>query len=69
VELEGRQWRKSSYSGGGNTECVEVAFGPEVVGVRDSKKVATRLAFTPTAWRAFLSSPAFGHTRLITSLP
>jgi hypothetical protein len=67
--VEARQWRKSSYSQGANTNCVEVAFAPEVVGVRDSKKVAPRLAFTPTAWRAFLSSPAFGHTRPITSLP
>lgn len=53
--LEARQWRKSSYSQGGNTECVEVAFAPEVVAVRDSKNTAPRLAFTPTAWRAFIS--------------
>jgi hypothetical protein len=32
-----------------------VAFTPEVVGVRDSKNAAPRLAFTPTAWRAFLA--------------
>ena len=54
---EAQQWRKSSYSGGANTECVEVAFAPEVVGVRDSKNTAPRLAFTPTAWRAFLGGP------------
>ncbi|MFD7655548.1 DUF397 domain-containing protein [Actinosynnema sp. NPDC059797] len=53
--LEAKQWRKSSYSGGGNTNCVEVAFAPEAVGVRDSKNTAPRLAFTPTAWRAFVS--------------
>ncbi|MFT7834911.1 DUF397 domain-containing protein [Saccharothrix sp. BKS2] len=52
--LEARQWRKSSFSGGGNTNCVEVAFAPEAVGVRDSKNTAPRLAFTLTAWRAFL---------------
>lgn len=57
MALEGRQWRKSSYSGGGNTECVEVAIAPEVVGVRDSKNTAPRLAFTPTSWRAFLGAP------------
>ena len=54
MELEARQWRKSSYSQGGNTNCVEVAFAPEVVGVRDSKNTAPRLAFAPTTWRAFL---------------
>ena len=69
MEPKARRWRKSSYSQGGNTNCVEVAFSSEVVGVRDSKKIAPRLAFTPTAWRAFLSSPALGHTRPITSLP
>ncbi|GAA1303432.1 DUF397 domain-containing protein [Saccharothrix xinjiangensis] len=51
---EARQWRKSSYSGGANTECVEVAFEPVSVGVRDSKNTAPRLTFSPTAWRAFL---------------
>ncbi len=57
MELEAGQWRKSSYSQGANTECVEVAFAPEVVGVRDSKNTAPLLAFTPAAWRAFLSEP------------
>lgn len=52
--MEEGQWRRSSYSGGGNTECVEVAFAPRAVGVRDSKNSASRLAFTPTAWHAFL---------------
>ncbi|MFT7841430.1 DUF397 domain-containing protein [Saccharothrix sp. BKS2] len=52
--LEARQWRKSSYSEGENTECVEVAFAPEGVGVRDSKNTAPHLTFTPTTWRAFL---------------
>jgi hypothetical protein len=48
------RWRKSSYSANEGTDCVEVAFAPETVGVRDSKNTAPRLAFTPTAWRAFL---------------
>ncbi|MEU9965245.1 DUF397 domain-containing protein [Streptomyces samsunensis] len=30
-------WFKSSYSGAGNTECVEVAFRPGSSAVRDSK--------------------------------
>jgi hypothetical protein len=48
-------WRKSSYSGSsGNGACVEVAFGAEAVGVRDSKNVdGPRLGFTPESWREF----------------
>ncbi|HEX6340793.1 DUF397 domain-containing protein [Umezawaea sp.] len=30
-------WRKSSYSGGGGSECVELAFPTAGVAVRDSK--------------------------------
>ncbi|MFB6951197.1 DUF397 domain-containing protein, partial [Streptomyces niveus] len=30
-------WRKSSFSGGGNGNCLEVADGHPVVPVRDSK--------------------------------
>jgi Domain of unknown function (DUF397) len=48
-------WRKSSYSGdSGNGSCVEVAFGVDAVGVRDSKNAdGPRLAFAPECWRAF----------------
>ncbi|WP_306746513.1 DUF397 domain-containing protein [Saccharothrix yanglingensis] len=31
-----------------------MAFAPGAVGVRDSKDAAPRLAFSPTAWHAFL---------------
>jgi hypothetical protein len=50
-----QEWRKSSYSGGsGNTDCVEVAFAVDAVGVRDSKNTTgPRLAFPANAWRAF----------------
>jgi hypothetical protein len=48
-------WRKSSYSGGGNGDCVEVAFGPEVVGVRDSKNTdGPELAFSASTWQKFV---------------
>ncbi|MCS7484273.1 DUF397 domain-containing protein [Umezawaea endophytica] len=30
-------WRKSSYSGGGGTECVEVALPARRIAFRDSK--------------------------------
>jgi hypothetical protein len=30
-------WRTSSYSGDANGNCVEVAIGPDVVHIRDTK--------------------------------
>jgi hypothetical protein len=50
-------WRKSSYSGGsGNNSCVEVAFVADAVGVRDSKNTqGPTLAFSPAAWRGFVT--------------
>jgi hypothetical protein len=49
-------WRKSSYSEGGDGNCVEVAEGlPGVVPVRDSKTPhGPVLRFPATAWTAFL---------------
>ncbi|MFF5973761.1 DUF397 domain-containing protein [Streptomyces sp. NPDC012769] len=51
-------WHKSSYSGGGGNDCVEVADnGPGVVFVRDTKDhAAGLLAVSPAAWTAFLES-------------
>jgi uncharacterized protein DUF397 len=48
-------WRKSSYSGNGGTNCVEVACNTGgVVDVRDSKNPSgPRLSFDPAAWRRF----------------
>ena len=37
-DLKGAAWRKSSYSGGGGGECIEIADNvPGVIPVRDSK--------------------------------
>jgi hypothetical protein len=48
-------WRKSSFSG--DTECVEVAVSPDLVGVRDSKNVeGEQLRMTAEAWTTFLST-------------
>lgn len=54
--VEGRAvWRKSSYSGNPNTDCVEVAFATDDVGVRDSKNAAgPKLIFAAEAWRDFV---------------
>jgi hypothetical protein len=60
MELNGARWRKSSRSSGNGGNCVEVADNlPGVVAVRDSKDPAgPALAFTPTAWRAFVTGVA-----------
>ncbi len=51
-------WRKSSYSGSGGGDCVEVAAVGVVVHVRDSKDSENpdggRLRFSAAAWAAFL---------------
>ena len=47
------RWRKSSYSGNGGGNCVEVAADGRVI-VRDSQdRAGTVLRFPPAAWRKF----------------
>ncbi|MEU6340486.1 DUF397 domain-containing protein [Streptomyces sp. NPDC046977] len=49
-------WFTSSYSNDDGGDCVEVAFGPGAVLVRDSKdRAGARLVFGPDAWRAFVA--------------
>ncbi|MFD7060408.1 DUF397 domain-containing protein [Streptomyces sp. NPDC059906] len=56
-DLTTATWRKSSYSDGGGTNCVEVADGcPGLVPVRDSKMPDGRvLAFVTASWGAFVA--------------
>ncbi|MFE7231885.1 DUF397 domain-containing protein [Streptomyces sp. NPDC001231] len=52
-------WFKSSYSGGGGDNCIEVALRPGVVLVRDSKDTQRQsLAVSPDAWSAFTALAA-----------
>ena len=47
-------WRKSSYSGNGGGECVEIDASPGAVVVRDTTdRTGPVLRFTPAAWRRF----------------
>ena len=56
MDLTPPTWRKSSYSGANNGNCVEVGNATRTVVVRDSKDPAgSRLAVRPAAWRAFTS--------------
>lgn len=51
-------WRKSSYSGGGEgNTCVEIAESPSHIAVRDSKNPTHgTLTLSRTAWADFLTS-------------
>ena len=53
-------WRKSSYSGNGGGNCVEVGATADAIAVRDTKQdgAGPVLRFSPVAWRRFA-----GHLR------
>ncbi|MFF8284898.1 DUF397 domain-containing protein [Streptomyces albus] len=52
-------WWKSSYSGSGGGNCVEVAQTPEMVHVRDSKEQCGPVLSVPSAqWAAFIEKVA-----------
>jgi hypothetical protein len=50
----GLTWRKSTFSGGGNGGCVEVAWPRSQVAVRDSKQPGPVITFPRTSWSRFL---------------
>jgi len=56
------RWRKSSYSGNGGGDCVEVALNlPGVVAVRDSKNPdGGYLTFGASVWEAFTADIKHG---------
>ncbi|MCF4138516.1 DUF397 domain-containing protein [Streptomyces sp. Tue 6430] len=50
-------WFKSSYSGGNTTECVEAAFAPSGVLIRDSKSPGeSHVAVSAEAWQRFVGA-------------
>ncbi|MFF8829680.1 DUF397 domain-containing protein [Streptomyces sp. NPDC015131] len=55
-------WYKSSYSGGNQGECLEVARGYDGVPVRDSKAVTgPALVFSVDGWSVFLDAVKRDH--------
>ncbi|MFG2938297.1 DUF397 domain-containing protein [Streptomyces sp. NPDC048282] len=56
-------WYKSSYSGGSQGECLEVARGHATVPVRDSKAGTTgpALVFSADGWAAFVGAVRDGR--------
>ncbi len=56
MENADMNWRKATYSNGGEN-CVVTASGSRVVLVRDTKgRAGGTLAFTPGAWEQFTAS-------------
>ncbi|MGW6744053.1 DUF397 domain-containing protein [Streptomyces sp. NPDC055025] len=50
-------WRKSTYSGASNGDCLEVADGYADIPVRDSKNpTGPTLLFRPTNWSSFIDA-------------
>ena len=60
VDFGGARWRKSSFSGGeggGNDNCVEIAFAGGATALRDSKNAdGPTLVVPATAWQALLTA-------------
>ncbi|MGW2280174.1 DUF397 domain-containing protein [Streptomyces sp. NPDC001770] len=56
LDLSIAAWRKSTFSDGGDTNCLEVADDfPGLVPVRDSKNpTGPALLISAPAWRAFI---------------
>jgi hypothetical protein len=62
MDLADAQWRKSSFSGGGGNGCVEVAFLPAEVAVRDTKdRSLAPHRFAADEWAAFLAGVRAGQ--------
>ncbi|BDH03161.1 DUF397 domain-containing protein [Streptomyces seoulensis] len=61
-DLNTAAWRKSSYSQGDGSDCVEVAdTHPTLIPVRDSKAPhGPKLAFRAEAWSAFVENLKLG---------
>ncbi|MET9758128.1 DUF397 domain-containing protein [Streptomyces sp. NPDC006372] len=64
ISSEHTGWFKSSYSGGSQAECLEVAHGHPLVPVRDSKtKGGPTLAFSTSGWALFVAAVKEGHIK------
>lgn len=51
------EWRKSTYSGGANNQCVECGTGAGTVLVRDTAdRGGVTLSVTARAWSQFISA-------------
>jgi predicted secreted Zn-dependent protease len=63
MEGIGQDWRKSSYSGNGGADCVEVGHTPGRILVRDTKhRDGPTLTFPVEAWRTFVAGIRNGES-------
>ena len=62
-DLNVARWRRSSYSGGSNGNCVEVGDGvPGLIPVRDSKRPSgPALVFPAPGWGSFVEAVRRGR--------
>lgn len=61
MNIETYPWRKSSYSGSGANECVEVAPLDHGTGLRDTKDRARgHLELRPAAWASLVNAIKHG---------
>ncbi|MBN3932435.1 DUF397 domain-containing protein [Streptomyces verrucosisporus] len=62
-DLTGAHWRKSSYSGGNNGDCIEVADNlPGLIPVRDSKRPSGPVVvFGVEGWGPFVAAVRGGR--------
>jgi hypothetical protein len=52
-------WYKSSYSGGGGQDCIEIANEPATVHIRDSKNTTGPIVdVAPAPWQVFVAYAA-----------
>lgn len=64
ISTEHSGWYKSSYSGGSQAECLEVAPNHPTVPVRDSKTTpGPALVFSTHGWAAFVTAVKEGHIK------
>jgi hypothetical protein len=62
LDLARARWRKSSRSAPREANCVEVAFGHQVVAARDSKAPnGGALVFSGARWASFLGGVRAGR--------
>ncbi len=62
LDLDGATWIKSTHSGPGSDNCVEVAFVGDAIAVRDSENPdGPALIFTQAEWDAFVGGAKDGE--------
>jgi hypothetical protein len=62
VDQSRARWRKSSFSGGGGSNCVELTDAGQAIAVRDSKQApGPVLVFGQHAWRQFAAKVKAGR--------